>query len=308
MSKKKDVPQSEEALQPETVPAENEQAEETNIADDIAELRTQLEEAVKQREEYLNLAQRVQADFENFRRRNSGVRAEAYEDGARAFIKTILPVIDNLERALAAESNDQALKEGVTLVYRQLSDVLEKRGVTVIDRTGEKFDPALENAVMQGTADEGASLQKRSTPRISAAQSKRRSYPMNFGEKVKLLRKRAHMSQAALAAELGVSTRTVQSYEKGQSYPKQRSIYAKLAALFNVEQNYLLTESEAFAVSANEQYGSRGKREAKELLAELTGLFAGGEMSEEDMDALMYEVQKAYIEAKEANKRFSPKK
>jgi Molecular chaperone GrpE (heat shock protein) len=155
MSKKKDVPQSEEALQPETVPAENEQAEETNIADDIAELRTQLEEAVKQREEYLNLAQRVQADFENFRRRNSGVRAEAYEDGARAFIKTILPVIDNLERALAAESNDQALKEGVTLVYRQLSDVLEKRGVTVIDRTGEKFDPALENAVMQGTADEG---------------------------------------------------------------------------------------------------------------------------------------------------------
>ena len=129
---------------------------------------------------------------------------------------------------------------------------------------------------------------------------------MNFGEKVKMLRKGAHMSQAALAAELGVSTRTVQSYEKGQSYPKQRSIYAKLAVLFNVEQNYLLTESEAFAVSANEH--SRGKREAKELLAELTGLFAGGEMSEEDMDALMYEVQKAYIEAKEANKRFSPKK
>ena len=99
---------------------------------------------------------------------------------------------------------------------------------------------------------------------------------MNFGEKVKMLRKRAHMSQATLASELGVSTRTVQSYEKGQSYPKQRSIYAKLAALFNVEQNYLLTESEAFAVSAGEQYGSRGKREAKALLAELTGLFAGG--------------------------------
>ncbi len=155
MSKKKDVPQSEEALQPETAPAENEQAEEKTAAGETAELRTQLEEAVKQREEYLNLAQRVQADFENFRRRNSGVRAEAYEDGARAFIKTVLPVMDNLERALAAESSDEALKEGVTLVYRQLSDVLEKRGVTVIDRTGEKFDPVLENAVMQGTADEG---------------------------------------------------------------------------------------------------------------------------------------------------------
>ncbi len=155
MSKKNDEPKNEKELQPETVPVENEQADEATVVDETVELRAQLEEAVKQREEYLNLAQRVQADFENFRRRNSGVRAEAYEDGARAFIKTILPVIDNLERALAAESNDQALKEGVTLVYRQLSDVLEKRGVTVIDRTGEKFDPALENAVMQGTADEG---------------------------------------------------------------------------------------------------------------------------------------------------------
>ena len=64
---------------------------------------------------------------------------------------------------------------------------------------------------------------------------------MNFGEKVRLLRTGAQMSQTDLAAELGVSTRTVQSYEKGQSYPKQRSIYAKLASLFNVEQNYLLT-------------------------------------------------------------------
>ena len=131
---------------------------------------------------------------------------------------------------------------------------------------------------------------------------------MNFGEKVRLLRTGAHMSQSDLAAELGVSTRTVQSYEKGQSYPKQRSIYAKLASLFNVEQNYLLTESEAFVASAGGQYGSRGRRDAQELLKELTGLFAGGEMAEEDMDSMMYEVQKAYIAAKEANKRFTPKK
>ena len=131
---------------------------------------------------------------------------------------------------------------------------------------------------------------------------------MNFGEKVKMLRTEAHMSQAELASELGVSTRTVQSYEKGQSYPKQRLIYAKLASLFNVEQNYLLTESEAFIASAGGQYGSRGRRDAQELLKELTGLFAGGEMAEEDMDSMMYEVQKAYIAAKEANKRFTPKK
>lgn len=131
---------------------------------------------------------------------------------------------------------------------------------------------------------------------------------MNFGEKVKALRKEARLSQAELGAILGVSTRTIQSYEKGQSYPKQRSIYAKLSELFHVEQNYLLTESEAFIASANEQYGSRGKKQAQELLEDLTGLFAGGEMDEEEMDALMYAVQKAYVQAKEANKKFTPKK
>ena len=122
---------------------------------EIDDLQKQLEAAKKQSDEYLNMAQRVQADFENFRRRNNAVRADAYEDGARAFIKTILPVMDNLERALAAESADAALHEGVSMVHRQLSEALEKRGVTVIDRAGEKFDPRLENAVMQADASEG---------------------------------------------------------------------------------------------------------------------------------------------------------
>ena len=111
--------------------------------------------AQAQAEDYLNLAQRVQADFENFRRRTKATRAEAFEDGAREFIKQLLPVVDNLERAIAQDSSDEQLMTGVKLVYKQLMETLEKRGVTVIDRPGEKFDPNLENAVMQGTADEG---------------------------------------------------------------------------------------------------------------------------------------------------------
>ncbi|MBR5111416.1 MAG: nucleotide exchange factor GrpE [Clostridia bacterium] len=114
-----------------------------------------LKAAQAQAEEYLNLAQRVQADFENYRRRTKATRAEAYEDGAREFIKQLLPVVDNLERAVAQESGDETLMTGVKLVYKQLMETLEKRGVTVIDRPGEKFDPSLENAVMQGTAEEG---------------------------------------------------------------------------------------------------------------------------------------------------------
>ena len=110
-----------------------------------------------QRDEYLNVAQRVQADFENFRRRNQNLRKEAYEDGAKAFVSVMLPVVDNLERALdaAKESADEALREGVELVYRQLCEAFEKQGISPICRLGEKFDPALENAVLQGSSEDG---------------------------------------------------------------------------------------------------------------------------------------------------------
>ena len=116
-----------------------------------------LAQAIAKQEEYLNMAQRVQADFENFRRRNQNVRKEAYDEGARTFATTLLPVIDNMERAIAAAANssDESLKSGVEMVYRQLCECFEKRGITVIDRMGELFDPNLENAVMQGTAEEG---------------------------------------------------------------------------------------------------------------------------------------------------------
>ena len=130
--------------------------EEKDAAEQAAEQAPDpLAEARAKAEEYLNLAQRVQADFENFRRRNKATRAEAYEDGAREFIKQLLPVVDNLERAISQESSDESLLTGVKLVYKQLMEALEKRGVTVIHRAGEPFDPNLENAVMQGTAEEG---------------------------------------------------------------------------------------------------------------------------------------------------------
>ena len=120
-----------------------------------ADAQDALAAAQAKAEEYLDMAQRVQAEFDNFRRRTKAVRAEAYEDGAREFIKALLPVLDNLERASQQESQDEALLTGVKLVYKQLTEALEKRGVAVIDRPGEKFDPNLENAVMQGTPEEG---------------------------------------------------------------------------------------------------------------------------------------------------------
>lgn len=123
----------------------------------LTELNEALAASNAKADEYLTMAQRVQADFENFRRRNKDVRHEAFEDGARAFATTLLPVLDNLERALhaAADSPDKSLKDGVEMVQRQLSDTFVKRGITAIDRKGEKFDPNLENAVLQGAPEDG---------------------------------------------------------------------------------------------------------------------------------------------------------
>ena len=136
--------------------AEN-SAEEAAAAEEeiVKDLKPLLEASRQKAEEYLNLAQRVQADFDNFRKRNNSVRADAYEEGSRDVIASLLPVIDNLERAVAIETADEKLHTGVEMVLKQLSDVMEKRGVTVIDRQGEPFDPNLENAVMQGTPEDG---------------------------------------------------------------------------------------------------------------------------------------------------------
>ena len=137
-----------------TLTAEMEEAEAQTALNELADA---LATANAKADEYLTMAQRVQADFDNFRRRNQNVRAESYDDGARAFATTLLPVLDNLERAISAadSSTEKSLKEGVEMVQRQLTEAFTKRGVTPIDRQGEKFDPNLENAVMQGDAGDG---------------------------------------------------------------------------------------------------------------------------------------------------------
>ena len=152
-----------EAMEADKAQVEAVEAEETaqepaaEAAPEKDEKELALEAALAKQEEYLAMAQRVQADFENFRRRNQNLRKESFDDGAKAFATTLLPVIDNLERAIAAASNttDTSLKEGVEMIYRQLTDAFEKRGITAIDRVGEPFDPNLENAVMQGSPDDG---------------------------------------------------------------------------------------------------------------------------------------------------------
>ena len=156
MSKKKN---REELLEEEKTAEEKPEAEapETEEAPQENPLKAKLEEAEAKIAEYLAMAQRVQADFENFRRRNESVRADAYADGKKDVAAAMLPVLDNLERAVeaAANSEDEALRNGVKLVLKQMTEAYQKLNVTPINRLGEKFDPNLENAILQGTAEEG---------------------------------------------------------------------------------------------------------------------------------------------------------
>lgn len=131
---------------------------------------------------------------------------------------------------------------------------------------------------------------------------------MNFGEKVKKLRLEKEMTQSDLAKKAGVSLRTIISYEKGERYPKKREVYSKLSAIFDVDTNYLLTENEEFITEAASQYGTRGKQQAEHLVSQISGLFAGGELSQADKDVVMQALQEAYWDAKRDNKKYTPKK
>lgn len=131
---------------------------------------------------------------------------------------------------------------------------------------------------------------------------------MKFGEKLKKLRSDCGLKQEEVATAVGIARRTYISYEQEGRYPRKRDVYAKLAETLNCDVNYLMTEDEEFVTGVGEQYGSRGKRQAEELVAELSGMFAGGELSEQDMDAVMIALQKAYFDCKEDNKKYTPKK
>lgn len=131
---------------------------------------------------------------------------------------------------------------------------------------------------------------------------------MNFGEKVKKLRKEKKMSQTDLAKQIGVSMRTVQSYEAGMSYPKNRNVYTLLAQALSCDENYLRTENEDFITDAAAAYGKRGEQQARSLLDATAAMFAGGELSEDDKLAFIHEINSLYFDSKERAKKFTPRK
>lgn len=131
---------------------------------------------------------------------------------------------------------------------------------------------------------------------------------MKFGEKLKILRRKKGLTQEQVAQAIGISSRAYGSYEQSGKYPRIRERYTKLAEVLDCEPAYLMSEDEEFISEAAGQYGSRGKQQAERLVAELSGMFAGGDLSERDKDAVMAALQRAYFDCKLDNKKYARKK
>lgn len=128
---------------------------------------------------------------------------------------------------------------------------------------------------------------------------------MLFGEKLRELRKEEGLTQEALAAEMDITKRTLINYESGRCYPKQTEIIMRLAKRFSVSADYLMDEADEFVALAGECHGARGMEQARELVAEVSGLFAGGELQECDKDALLRAIMDAYWDAKRDNRKYA---
>lgn len=131
---------------------------------------------------------------------------------------------------------------------------------------------------------------------------------MNFSEKIRAQRIKLNLTQQELADQLGVSLRTITNYETGGKHPRKRELYSSLAKVLQVNINYLLTEEDEFSLQAQEHYGATGANQADALIHQMNALFAGGELSEQDKDAVMQALQQIYWDAKAENKKYAPKK
>ena len=139
------APQEDLAPEDEPVTSRDEAGEPSGEEDPANEAERIVEE---EPEDYLAMAQRIQADFENYRKRTAREAAAAGERAKSGLVRELLPIVDNLERALAsAEDGEQHLAEGVRLVHSELIAVLERNGIQQFNPAGDKFDPAEHEAL-----------------------------------------------------------------------------------------------------------------------------------------------------------------
>lgn len=135
--------------------SEEEAPEEAAAADaamqeEIEALKGQVDGLNKDLQEKKDRLLRLQADFDNFRRRSAKEREEISAVVTQNFCKDMLPLLDNFERAMAAETKDvEAFQKGVEMIFTQFQEILKKNGLEYIEAVGQKFDPNFHQAVMR---------------------------------------------------------------------------------------------------------------------------------------------------------------
>lgn len=116
----------------------------------VREIQLKLEQKTKEAEEYVGLLQRTLAEFDNYKKRTVKEKEALYSNAVIDIMTNILPVIDNLEKALdsTAEAQQEKIVEGVQMILRQFKDALKNLGVSEIEAIGCSFNPELHEAVM----------------------------------------------------------------------------------------------------------------------------------------------------------------
>lgn len=131
---------------------------------------------------------------------------------------------------------------------------------------------------------------------------------MGFGEKLRQKRIEAGFTQVRLAEQAGISTRTLQNYEMEMRKPSNMVTVQKLADILHTTTEYLLGTADTLILEARETFGSRAAQDIEELVREVSGLFAGGTLSDEAMDGAMRALSEAYWIAKENNRKYASHK
>src|SRR6056297_1293755 len=149
----KDNIQKEENKKKETVDLEEDITEEI-IEERLEEVKKQLTEVTEEKEEYLSKLKRLKADFVNYRNRAKKEKSQIETKTKMEIINSLLPVIDNFERALKSVDEDSEFLSGVKMIHKQLVEELKKEGLEIIETKGEEFDPAYHEAVMQIESEE----------------------------------------------------------------------------------------------------------------------------------------------------------
>lgn len=131
---------------------------------------------------------------------------------------------------------------------------------------------------------------------------------MAFKDRLRDMRIQAGITQKGLASAVGITERSIQNYELGTRKPNNMEVVQKIADALHTTTEYLLGSEETFVIEAHEKGGAKSARDVNELVSEVTALFAGGTLDETAKEGVMAAINRAYWDAKEKNKKYTPKK